>query len=41
MDVYKPETAMISGTYRLIPVSGSGVAKMDAYLVEMQVLSEG
>ena len=41
MDVYESQTAVASGTYRLIPVSGEGIARMDAYLVEMHVLSRG
>jgi hypothetical protein len=41
MDVYERKTGFASGTYRLIPVSGRDVAKMDAYLVEMHVLSVG
>jgi len=41
MDVYESETAVPSGTYRLIPVAGEKFAKMDAYLVEMHVLSRG
>jgi len=41
MDEYEAQTAVASGTYRLIPVAGGGIAKMDAYLVEMQVLSRG
>ena len=41
MDSYEAQTAVASGTYRLIPVSGRDLAKMDAYLVEMQVLSRG
>ncbi len=40
-DVYEDKSIVTSGTYRLIPVSGEGIAKMDAYLVKMQVLSEG
>lgn len=39
MDEYPIETPPVSGTYRLIPVSGSGLAKRDAYLVKMQVIS--
>lgn len=38
MDVYERQASMVSGTYRLIPLSGPGFAKMDAYLVKMQVL---
>ena len=41
MDAYEAQTAVASGTYRLIPVSGRDLAKMDAYLVEMHVLSRG
>ncbi len=41
MDVCEAQTAFASGTYRLIPVSGRGIAKMDACLVEMHVLSKG
>ena len=41
MDVCEAQTAVASGTYRLIPVSGENIAKMDAYLVEMHVLSRG
>ena len=39
MDVCEAQTRVASGTYRLIPVAGGGIAKMDAYLVEMHVLS--
>ena len=41
MDAYGPQTLFRSGTYRLIPVPELDVAKMDAYLVEMHVLSDG
>ena len=41
MDAYTPERPVRSGTYRLVPVAAPGVAKMDAYLVEMHVLSDG
>ena len=41
MDAYTPERPVRSGTYRLVPVAAPGAAKMDAYLVEMQVLSDG
>ncbi len=40
-DVYDDKSIVTSGTYRLIPVSGAGIAKMDVYLVKLQVLSEG
>ena len=39
MDAYQAQTVVPSGPYRLIPVPGPGIAKMDAYLVEMRVLS--
>jgi len=41
MDVYAPETPILSGTYSLQPAGRPGIAKMDAYLVKIQVLSEG
>ena len=41
MDAYRSQKRLRSGTYRLVPVAEPGVAKMDAYLVEMEVLSEG
>ena len=41
MDVYENKNTVTSGTYRMIPETGSGIAKMDAYLVKIQVLSEG
>ena len=41
MDAYATERPVRSGTYRLVPVAAPGVAKMDAYLVEMHVLSDG
>ncbi len=40
MDGYALEPPVISGTYRLIPVTPAGIAKMDAYIVKMQVISE-
>ncbi len=39
MDACPLQSVLASGTYRLVPVSGGGIAKMDAYLVEMHVLS--
>jgi len=39
MDVYEAEKPVVSGLYRLIPVSGASVAKMDAYVVKMQVVA--
>lgn len=41
MDAYRSQKPIRSGTYRLVPVVAEGVAKMDAYVVEMHVLSEG
>jgi hypothetical protein len=41
MDAQRPQKPFRSGTYRLVPVTPSGFAKMDAYLVEMHLLSEG
>jgi hypothetical protein len=40
-DAYRSQKLLRSGTYRLIPVTAPGVAKRDAYLVEMRLLSEG
>jgi hypothetical protein len=40
MDVYEDKNAITSGTYRMIPESRPGIAKMDAYLVKIQVLSD-
>lgn len=39
MDEYASQKAIVTGTYRLIPVTGSGIAKMNEYFVEMRVLS--
>jgi hypothetical protein len=39
MDAYRSQKPIRSGTYRLVPVVAEGVAKMDAYVVEMHVLS--
>ena len=41
MDAYRSQKPFRSGTYRLIPVMAGEVAKMDAYVVEMHVLSVG
>ena len=41
MDVCEAQTRVASGTYRLIPVTGQDIAKMDAYVVEMRVLPDG
>jgi hypothetical protein len=40
MDAYRSKKPFCSGTYWLVPVTEPGVAKMDAYVVEMHVLSE-
>jgi hypothetical protein len=40
-DVCNDKIPVASGTYRMIPARGLGIAKRDAYLVEIQVLSEG
>jgi hypothetical protein len=40
MDAYEAKKPVSSGTYRLIPVRGPGIAKMDTYIVKMQVLCE-
>ncbi len=39
MDEYPCEKPTFSGTYRMIPVTEPGIAKMDAYTVEIQVIS--
>jgi hypothetical protein len=39
MDVSTRDSAVPSGTYRLSPVSAEGLAKMDAWTVEIAVLS--
>lgn len=41
MDAYESQRPLASGTYRLIPVTGSGIAKMHEYFVEMRVISDG
>lgn len=41
MDAYRSQTPVRSGTYRLVPVTAEGVAKRDAYVVEMRLLSVG
>jgi hypothetical protein len=41
MDVCNDKIPVTSGVYRMIPERGAGIAKMDAYLVKIQVLSEG
>lgn len=39
MDVSAQVLAFPSGRYRLVPVTGDGIAKMDAWIVEITVLS--
>ena len=41
MNAYSSQKPIASGTYRLVPLSRSGVAKMDAYTVEMHIISGG
>jgi len=41
MEACREEASLSSGTYWLMPVKGSGIAKMDAYLVKMHVFCEG
>ena len=38
MDASRPASDPISGTYWLVPVSSEGIAKMDAYMVELAVV---
>ena len=41
MDVSKPESLVPSGIYRLTPIDASGIAKMDAWIVEINFISCG
>ena len=41
MDASRRETPMASGTYRLIPATGEDLAKMNAWTVQITVLSDG
>jgi hypothetical protein len=41
MDVLPLVTDKISGTYWLVPVNTSEMANMDAYMVELAVVSTG
>ena len=41
MDAIGPETAAFSGRYRLIPLAGQMIAKMDALIVEITAISSG
>ncbi|MFT4102527.1 MAG: hypothetical protein QM674_16125 [Burkholderiaceae bacterium] len=40
MDVWRPETPVASGTYRLIPAAGEDLAKMNAWTVQITVISD-
>ena len=40
MDVSLPNNNAISGRYKLIPVNGGEVAKMDAIIVELRMISD-
>ena len=41
MDVSMPENLVPSGIYRLTPIDASGIAKMDAWIVEINLISVG
>lgn len=41
MNEYTSQKGVVSGTYRLIPVAGPEIAKMNEYFVEMRVVSCG
>jgi hypothetical protein len=41
MDASLPVSPISSGTYRLVPCTGEGLAKMDACTVELTVIPEG
>jgi hypothetical protein len=41
MDASRADRAVPSGTYRLVPAARGGLAKMDAWTVELTVLSKG
>jgi len=41
MDEQKGKTVIRSGRYRLVPLGGGGIAKMDALIVEIGVIPEG
>ena len=41
MDAIGPESAAFSGRYRLIPLAGQMIAKMDALIVEISAISSG
>lgn len=39
MDALAPQTSVTSGTYELVRVDPGGIAKMDALIVEIHVVS--
>ena len=41
MDVRTPENLTISGRYKLIPVNGQKVVKMDVLIVDLHMISDG
>jgi hypothetical protein len=41
MDAGKGKTVIRSGRYRLVPLGGGGIAKMDELIVEIGVIPEG
>ena len=42
MDALATANPLISGTYRLVPLCGKGlIAKMDAYTVQIEMISSG
>lgn len=41
MDAYRRASDLFSGTYWLVPIPREGIAKMDAYMVELVVVSTG
>jgi hypothetical protein len=41
MDEQKGKTVISSGRYRLVPLDGGGIAKMDELIVEIGVIPEG
>lgn len=41
MDLLEAKSPVLSGTYRLVPLLGDGIAKMDEIIVKIQILSMG
>jgi len=41
MDVLKNKSSVISGYYKLIPITGSRIAKMDVLVVKIDVIDRG